>query len=999
MSLLIKLKSADLMEKKYYKSIEDFIPEEGTLTGAQKSKVSNNIRIDEAVPTSPSNRRDFLKLFGFAIASTAVLNSCEQPVRKAIPYLIKPDSVTPGKANYYASTFFDGNDYCSILVKVRDGRPIKIEGNTLSSVTKGGTSARIQASVLSLYDTVRYRNPMISAMEVEWEQADAEIVEKLNAIKEKNGTIAIVSPTIISPSTFSVIEEFKKIYPSTKHIQYDAVSGNAITIANKKVFGREVVPSYHFDKAKIIVGFGADFLGSWLMPVEYTKQYSAGRKLDEGSKEMSQHIHFEAGMSLTGSNADKRVVVKNSQQKIVLANLYNEIAKAQGEATIEVQKSPVEVAKLAEKLQKNKGKSLIVSGSNDIKSQIIVNGINYLLGNYGSTIDLDTPLLLKKGNDVEMAVLTNELNSGEVAGVIVCGVNPVYDYHNGAQFLEGLKKAELSVAIANLKDETAEECMYLCPDHYELEAWNDFEIKTGYYSLSQPAIRPLFKTRAMQESLLKWAQTETDYLDYIKSYWEKNIYPSSGFSGSFYEFWNKILHDGVFELINTINSQINFSKEAIIKSVKSSESSGIELELYESVGVGVGKQANNPWLQELPDPITKVTWDNYVCVSARLAEELQLEEEDLVKIDGSLILPVLIQPGQENKTISVALGYGRKNAGTVADGVGANGYPLVGFDGETRQYFRQSVKIEKVEGEHQFAKTQTHHSMEGRAIIRETTLAEFIENPASGNEKHEEIEKHHTTLYKEREFKGHHWGMAVDLNSCTGCNACIVACSAENNVPIVGKEQVRLAREMHWIRIDRYYSGNPENPEVVRQPVMCQHCDNAPCENVCPVGATTNSHEGINQMAYNRCIGTRYCNNNCPYKVRRFNFYDYTNADAIPHNTYDPTGMTLDLKRMVLNPDVVVRAKGVIEKCSMCIQRIQEKKLDAKLDNRMLEDGEIKPACAQGCPANAIVFGDLNNEESKISKFFKNERNYHLLEELHTLPSVGYLTKVRNLDA
>jgi Fe-S-cluster-containing dehydrogenase component len=417
------------------------------------------------------------------------------------------------------------------------------------------------------------------------------------------------------------------------------------------------------------------------------------------------------------------------------------------------------------------------------------------------------------------------------------------------------------------------------------------------------------------------------------------------------------------------------------------------------VGVGDGRQANNPWLQELPDPISKVTWDNYASMSLRLAEELGLVEGDRIKIDNNITLPVLIQPGQEYKTISVALGYGRTNAGVVADGVGVNGFPLVEFNGETRLYTKAGVRVEKVEGEHEFAKTQTHHSMEGRAIIRETTLAEYLEKPSSGNEMHEEAEKHSTTLYKAREFNGHHWGMAVDLNACTGCNACVVACSAENNVPIVGKEQVKMAREMHWIRIDRYYSGDVENPEVVRQPVMCQHCDNAPCENVCPVGATTNSKEGINQMAYNRCIGTRYCNNNCPYKVRRFNFLDYTKADSIPLNTYDPAEMTLDLKRMVLNPDVVVRAKGVIEKCSMCVQRIQEKKLDAKLENRMLEDGEIKPACAQSCPANAIVFGDLNNEESKISKFFENERNYHLLEELHTLPSVGYLTKVRNTEA
>ncbi len=985
------------MDKQYYKSIEEYKVKNGIKSSILESS-SNGLGIEpETVETEPTNRRDFLKLFGFAIASAAVLNSCEQPVRKAIPYLIKPAEVTPGVANYYASTYFDGNDYCSILLKVRDGRPIKIEGNTLSSVTKGGTNARIQASVLSLYDTSRFQKPMISRQEASWKQVDDEITERLTSIRANNSTIVLLTPTINSPSTLAVIDGFKKVYPSLKHVQYDAVSASAIHEANSATFGKNVIPTYHFDKARLIVGFEADFLGSWLMPIEFTKLYSQGRKLENGSTEMSRHIHLEAGLTLTGSNADKRIVVKNSQQKVVLANLYNEIAKSAGQNTISTETSPTDVKKLAENLLANRGKSLVVCGSNDVESQMIVNGINFMLGNIGNTIDLDTPLNVKKGTDKEMATLTKDLNDGKIGGLIIYGVNPVYDYHNSAEFLSGLKKVDLSVSIPCLKDETAEECKYLCPDHYALEAWNDYEIKPGYYSLAQPGIRPLFDTRAFQESLLKWAGFEIDYLDFIKKNWEDRIYFNSGFNGSFYNFWVKSLQDGVFENPSRSKSNVAYSAPQIA-GVKSEGSDGIELDLYQNISVGDGRQANNPWLQELPDPVSKVTWDNYASISLRLAEELGLEEGNIIKIDNKIVLPVLIQPGQEYKTISIALGYGRGKAGAVADGIGDNGFRLVHYNGNTRMYSKSGVQIEKVEGVHEFAKTQTHHSMEGRAIIRETTLEEYIGNPAAGNEMHEEVEKHHTSLYKSREFKGHHWGMAVDLNACTGCSACVVACSAENNVPVVGKQQVKMAREMHWIRIDRYYSGDEENPEVVRQPVMCQHCDNAPCENVCPVGATMSSHEGINQMAYNRCIGTRYCNNNCPYKVRRFNFRDYNKADSIPMNTYDPAGMTMDLRRMVLNPDVVVRAKGVIEKCSMCVQRIQEKKLNAKLENRMLEDGEIQPACAQACPANAIVFGDLNDENSKISKFFKNPRNYHLLEEIHTLPSVGYLTKVRNKE-
>jgi molybdopterin-containing oxidoreductase family iron-sulfur binding subunit len=482
-------------------------------------------------------------------------------------------------------------------------------------------------------------------------------------------------------------------------------------------------------------------------------------------------------------------------------------------------------------------------------------------------------------------------------------------------------------------------------------------------------------------------------------YWRDKVYPLSGSFASFHDFWTKSLQDGVFEQKARGARYVKCNLDNVTRVAENTgivQDDSFELILYENVSIGNGKQANNPWLQELPDPVSKVCWDNYAAVSPALANELGLSDGSLIVINGTFTLPVIVQPGQEYKTISVALGFGHRNAGMVADGVGVDMYPMVTSKDQNRIYTITNVKIKAGTGNYPLAMTQMHHSMEGREIIRETTFADYYRNPASGNEKHGEVEKNHVSLYSKKEYKGHHWGMAIDLNSCVGCSACVIACSVENNVPVVGKQQVQRAREMHWIRIDRYYSGNPENPEVIRQPVMCQHCDNAPCENVCPVAATSHSDEGLNQMVYNRCIGTRYCNNNCPYKVRRFNFFDYTKADAISFYTKDATGMTSDLKRMVLNPDGTVRAKGVIEKCSMCVQRVQEKKLDAKLEKRPLKDGEIKPACAQACPADAIVFGDLNDPGSRVSKMFKEKRNYHLLEELHTLPSVGYLTKVRN---
>ena len=988
------------MKEQYYKSLDDLVYDARQASSeADAGDRKSILQMKQEAKSTGSSRRDFLKLFGFTVASAAIATSCEQPVQKAIPFLIQPEKIIPGEASYFASTYFDGIDYCSILVKVRDGRPIKIEGNTLSSVTKGGTNARTQASVLGLYDNKRHKYPTYQGKKISWEEADDKIMLFLDEMKKRQGKLVVLSSTIISPSTKAAIQEFLDAHPGSEHIQYDVLSASGILKANEQTFGKAFIPAYDFSKAELIVGFDADFLGTWLSPVEYTKQYAKNRKLADGERSMSRHIHFEGGMSLTGSNADERYQVRPSHEKLVLANLYRELLTLNGQPGPSIPSTPFDVKRIAAELSSKKGKSLVVSGSNDVGNQLLVNAINELLENYGATIRTDIHLKLRQGMDEEMDRLVREMESGEVEGLVLYDVNPAFDYPEGDKFVSALKNVELRIAMPILGEETSEHVHYVCPDHHYLEAWNDSEVKTGNYSLAQPTIRPIFETRAAQESLLKWAGNPVDYHTYIRNYWEENLFAKSG-ETSFEDFWNSKLHDGIYESGQTENGLQEYNAGAVgealgqVKNMSGTDS--VELALYTNVSIGSGKQANNPWLQELPDPVTKVCWDNYAAVSPKLAEELELKDEQLVKINDFGPVPVLVQPGQEYKTISVALGYGRRNMGIPDGTVGVNGFPLMQTRNGIKQYHLPQVSIEKVDGTYQLARTQSHHSMEGRNLVRETTLEEYLVNPASGNEVREKIKAHMKSLYAQRKFEGFHWGMAIDLNSCTGCNACVVACSAENNVPVVGKEQVIKAREMHWIRIDRYYKGDPDNPELVRQPVMCQHCDNAPCENVCPVAATTHSDEGINQMAYNRCIGTRYCNNNCPYKVRRFNFFDYTGADAMPGNEKDPAEMTTDLRRLVLNPDVTVRAKGVIEKCSFCVQRIQEKKLTAKNENRTLRDGEVVPACAQSCPADAIVFGDLNNEESRISKFFADERNYHLLEELHTLPSVGYLTKVKN---
>jgi molybdopterin-containing oxidoreductase family iron-sulfur binding subunit len=963
---------------KYWKSIDGKI-------GQDKEE------IQEKKITS-TNRRDFLKLFGFGLASTFVLSRCENAAHKAIPYLIKPEEITPSMANYYASSFFDGDKYNSILVKVLDGRPIKIEGNDLSSISQGATNSITQSSILSLYDDTRYRNPKINGEDANWSDADNQIIEHLKKIKKEDGKIAIVSHSNISPSTKKVIADFKKQYPTTEHIIYDPISISGLLDANKESFGKRVIPNYKFEKAQVIVGINADFLGTWLSPVEYTKQYVQNRKVSEDKKTMSRHIQIESGISLTGSNADERVIINPSEEQNLIANLYNYIANSLGKNEISASKCAIDVSKLGEELLKNKNKSLVVCGTNNKKSQLLVNSINQLLENYGKTISLNNALLTKQGNDKDMIDFMNNLESYN--GIVFFDCNPVYDYPNSGKFTASIKNTDLTISLSTIPDETSELVKYVCPANNYLESWNDFNPKEGIYSLAQPCIQEIFDTRQEQVSLLKWAGIEKEYLQYIKENWKSEIYTKTNRVFDFGDFWTKSLQDGVVEL-DVKSSEPKFKNN--LSSIKLDDvvKSGLELQIYESVNISSGKYANNPWLQELPDPVSKVTWDNYAAVSVAFAKDKNLKTGDVIKINNSIEIPVLVQPGQAKNTISIALGYGRTIAGKSGKDIGTDVYQLI-ENKEFRKYSLGKISIEKTLYTHELATTQSHDSMEGRDIVRETTIDKYKENTESGNERHKEIEKHHQSLYKEFKYEGHHWAMTVDLNACTGCNTCVAACSIENNVPIVGKDEVLRAHEMHWMRIDRYYAGDPENPEVVRQPVMCQHCDSAPCENVCPVGATNHSSEGINQMAYNRCIGTRYCNNNCPYKVRRFNWFDYNKSDALKGNLYDPHGMTLDLPRMVLNPDVTVRAKGVIEKCSFCVQRIQEKKLKAKLENRELQDGEIKPACQQTCPANAIVFGDLNDKNSEVSKLYEQKRRYHLLEELHTLPSIGYLTKVKN---
>lgn len=1027
-------------KKTYWKGLEQLTNDPEYVKHADKE--FGYLGIDEEVPPS---RRDFLKLMGFGVAAVS-LAACEAPIRKAIPYVNKPVDVDPSIPNYYASTYINGGDYCSIVVKTREGRPIKIEGNSLSSITKGGTSAQVEASVLSLYDNSRLRHPQINGANASWEDVDSAVKSKLSEISVRGGQIAIVSNTILSPSTLSAIEKFKSKYPSARHIMYDQNPAYGMVKANEESFGSAMIPSYDFSKAKTIVSIGADFLGTWLSPIEFTRQFAKTRKLGEDKKDMSRLFAFESNMSLTGANADYRTAIRPSQEGLVVAQLYNLIAAKAGASSVSGGIKDIKyLEKAANELWASRANALVVSGSNDKNVQVMVNAINNLLGCYGTTINPSAPVNYRRGDDKAMSSFVADLEAGRIAGVIFYNCNPVYDYPQGEKIAAALAKVDFKVSTSYKEDETASLTGILAPDNHYLESWNDAEPKKNHYSLAQPAITPIFRTRQAQESFLIWAEEEkSDYFSFVKSNWKNWFYNNSDKSVDFQTYWDKALYDGVLELpVEEVSLNFQADVDAAASAIRNSykeNNSGFELAIYESAGIGNGSQSNNPLLHELPDPITKATWDNYITISQKDANEIGLSMfEGKTKlanltVNGKTVsLPVLIQPGQAVGTLGIPLGYGRTKAGRVADNRGANAYPLISTaNGQVNFNVTSGVQLELTNETYRIAQTQTHQTYMGRqTVIQESVLKEYKEDPAAGRmhthiatwtAKDHKVAPAALSLWKGHEYKNHYWGMAVDLNSCTGCSACLVACNVENNVPVVGKDEVLMRREMHWLRIDRYYSSDAdiddwrglekaaENPEVVFQPMMCQHCNNAPCETVCPVAATTHSTEGLNQMTYNRCIGTRYCANNCPFKVRRFNWFKYHHNEQFAASNPQ---MNTDLGRMVLNPDVTVRSRGVMEKCSFCVQRIQTSKLNAKKERRPMKDGEVVTACQAACAAGAIVFGDMNDPESRIAKLLdieqkdgdygidktvRNPRAYRVLEEIGVKPNVFYLTKIRNKD-
>ncbi|MDV7186921.1 TAT-variant-translocated molybdopterin oxidoreductase [Lutibacter sp. TH_r2] len=1013
--------------KKYWKSVEELNENSSIVDTLKQNEFVEEIPTDQFLgdkknlETSATSRRDFLKYVGFTTAA-ATLAACEGPVVKSIPYVIKPDDIIPGVADYYATTMVDGFDFANVLVKVREGRPIKIEPN---KDAKGTTNARVQASVLSLYDSNRLKAPKKGGSEISWADADKEIVAKLNEVKEAGLPIAFLTSTCASPSVKKLIGKLGEAYGNVVPVVYDAVSESAALDAFEVMYGERRLPDYNLEKAEVIVSIGADFLGDW-QGGGFEASYAKGRIPTKGK--MSRHIQFESNMTLSGANADKRVIVKPSEQNLALIKLYQAVVK--GIATREASPLNDAVQKAAAQLKKAGSKAVVVTGIQDKNAQLLALAINQALKS--EVIDVVKTKNVRMGNDTAVKQLIVDMNAGKIGAVIINNSNPVYTLPNSKEFVEGLKKVKLSVANSMQDNETANTVEYALASPHYLESWGDTVIKKGEFSLMQPTIQPLFNTRQFQDSLLKWTGSEVSYYEFLKESWTTDILGSTS--------WNQALHDGIYKVegetkeVTALEVDIDAAGSELAK-IKGSD---LELQLYTKVGMGDGQMANNPWLQEFPDPITRTTWDNYLTMSKADADALGVVNYNVANgaLNGSLVelsvngvsltIPAYIQPGQAKGSFGLALGFGRTKGLKEEMQTGKNAYQLY----KDFNNFQSNVSVKVVEGEHEFACIQLHNTLMGRGdIVKETTLNEF--NTKDSREwnvvpvvslDHNEVDATSVDLWTSFDRSvGHHFNLSIDLNACTGCGACVIACHAENNVPVVGKAEIRKSRDMHWLRIDRYYSheetfaGDVEkkvngkgvtgyknamaeledpsvNPSVAFQPVMCQHCNHAPCETVCPVAATSHGRQGQNQMAYNRCVGTRYCANNCPYKVRRFNWFNYPNNSEFDYNMND------DLGKMVLNPDVTMRSRGVMEKCSLCIQMTQATILKAKKEGRPVDTNEFETACSNACSTGAMVFGDINNENDDVTALEKDKRAYHLLEHVGTKPNVVYQVKVKNTE-
>lgn len=981
-----------------------------------KEGVTDNFIPDEM---NKFSRRKFLAVLAASTAYAATACTNYRDKGEIVPYIDRPEEILPGKPTYYASTFYDDGMSYGILIKTREGRPIKIEGNPDDEINKGKVPSRVHASILNLYDPERLRDPKINSRKVSWSKINNELIPKMEKALSEGKEIAFITNPITSPSTLEVIDDFKSKFSNVKVYTTQLFNQNNRLSAWEKSFGQKVVPSIKWDKANLILSLESDFLGREGNTTENRILYTQGRDV-VNTRYLNKLYTVEAGMSLTGINSDVRLRLKPQLQFDFLLAIINElidknvIQSSKLDVSVNTllnskslknfaSESGLDIKKLNQlinDLAENKGKSIIYAGDSlPTETHILVNLLNELLDN-SNLYNFDQAYLSQNtiSTSQEIKKFISSMNGGNISVVIHFDSNPVFELAASYGYKEALKNVETVIAMSETPNETTYVSQYILPLNNILESWGYHQTRNGYVTLQQPVISPLFNTKEKEVILLDWinnnSEKEASYQLRVKESIKKNIYNKGNFAADFETFWLTALHDGIIKTDPEKYYLTKVKQEAVAKSNLTNK--GLTLILQNNYSIGTGKYANNGWLQELPHPVTKVTWDNYAALAPSTAQKFMLENDDLIKISvngNELQIPAFIQPGMAEETILIELGYGRENSGDVANEVGFNANNFLSTENNS-QYIFENASIIKTGEVYKLASTQEHHSLNEefvkdfhriRNIIQEGTLDEYKNNPQFLHEHKHEI----FSITEAHEYKNEKWAMSIDLNKCLGCSECISSCNVENNVPVVGKDQVAKGREMHWMRIDRYYSGTPEEPIVSTQPMLCQHCDNAPCENVCPVNATNHSPDGLNQMAYNRCVGTRYCANNCPYKVRRFNFYNFRDHFEDAH--YDN-----ELTYLVNNPEVTVRSRGVIEKCTFCIQNIMEVRETAIKEGRKIRPDEVTTACQSACPTNAIVFGDSNNENSTVTKHREHDLSYYVLEELNVRPNVTYLAKIRN---
>jgi MoCo/4Fe-4S cofactor protein with predicted Tat translocation signal len=956
-------------------------------------------------------RREMMMLLGASL-SLAGLAGCRRPVEEIVPYVTAPEEIVPGIPRYYATTMPFGRSAHGLIVESHEGRPTKIEGNPNHPASLGASNTRIQASVLGLYDPDRSQSVMLKGTRTSWNDF-VMAWGKLSEAHAADGgaSLAVLSESFSSPTLARLASEFRARYPKAIWATYEAVSDENRLAGLRSATGRNLDLMLRFDRASVILCLDADPLLTDPENIRHARGFADGRRAGAAGGAMNRLYAVEGVYSLTGAMADHRLRLESRQIAPFVAALAARLGLPGAENLGGTGGQGVDsrwIDALAKDLQANRGRSLIVAGERQPAAvHAAVFALNTHLGNTGTTVSYHETRDAALPSVSSLAALVSAMSGGTVQTLVVLGGNPVFDAPTDLDFAAAMAKVPHSIVLGHSVDETSSQAEWHIPRAHYLESWGDARAVGGTLSVVQPLILPLFGGRTPIEVLgLMVGDKDRPGYDIVRETWN----PILG-TGEFDSKWNRVLHDGLLSgselpaVVPTLTPQLVAELARLVGGAGGSQPTeagspgGVEIVFLPSPSLHDGRFANDGWLQELPDPLTKVTWDNPALVSPKTAEGFGLVNQDVIRLDysgRSLELPVWILPGMADGVVALTLGYGRRRAGRIASGVGFDTFTVrsskaLGFD--------SGVKLTRVGRTHPLSATQDHGSMEGRPIVRESTLTELrseaaAPEPAEGAHAAEgessELgvypeETEHFSLFPTHTYdQGHQWGMTIDLNACIGCNACMTACQSENNVPVVGKVQVARQREMHWVRVDRYFSGDPSgNPEVVFQPVPCMQCEDAPCEQVCPVAATVHDGEGLNVMVYNRCIGTRYCSNNCPYKVRRFNFFNYTKD-------------TPDILRLAMNPDVTVRARGVMEKCSYCTQRITRAKIDAKLAGRALRDGDVKTACQQACPAAAIEFGDIRDPASRVVKAKADPRNYALLAELNTKPRTTYLAKVRN---